>query len=98
MLHNPSLPLWVLTPREEKEVMAEWKKNAYAQCDLHVRAFSACAEREGAKVGVNCKNLFNDMSNCILLYNNAAEFDLARTRYIDAKIRRLEAEVAARKQ
>jgi len=31
--HNAKLPVWVLTPMEEKEARRRWKDYAYKQCD-----------------------------------------------------------------
>lgn len=36
--HNEKLPVWMLTPGEEKEARKRWKDYAYHQCDDAVKS------------------------------------------------------------
>lgn len=36
--HNAKLPVWMLTPMEEKEARKRWKEYAYKQCDEVVQS------------------------------------------------------------
>lgn len=36
--HNAKLPVWLLTPKEEKEARKRWKDHAYKECDEVVQS------------------------------------------------------------
>jgi cupin superfamily acireductone dioxygenase involved in methionine salvage len=54
--HNAKLPVWMLTPNEEKEARKRWKEYAYKECDEVVK--SMCDH--GANASATCYKLIQE--------------------------------------
>lgn len=80
------LPVWMLTPKEEKEVFEEYIQEIYKQCDEYVKAFSACEQAAGFGVFFKCKNESKAMKSCVQSHYNQEYVDDVRDKYIEKKI------------
>ncbi|ODQ59699.1 hypothetical protein WICANDRAFT_17719, partial [Wickerhamomyces anomalus NRRL Y-366-8] len=84
--HNAKLPVWMLTPMEEKEARKRWKEYAYKQCDEVVQKFAKCSKENGVGVLWNCRSARDDMNKCILRLQKPEELDRQRELLIAEKI------------
>lgn len=92
------LPIWVLSPREEKEARQNLKKFAYHECDEYVQAMADCAKAHGIKVFPACDAQRDKMVECMLFYQVDAKYlDEQRDLIIQRKIAALEEQVRKNK-
>ncbi|GMM34069.1 Cmc1 protein [Saccharomycopsis crataegensis] len=84
-MSGKQLPLWALTPKEEKEAYANWKKSAYQHCDDDVKNFAACSKAAGISVTLKCRGLHNKMYACIESYQTKENLDLEYDKVIERK-------------
>jgi COX assembly protein 1 len=90
--HNKQLPVWVLTPNEEKEARKRWKDHAYKECDASVKVFAECSKKAGFKVLWACLQQRDLMNACILKLQNPEELDKQREILISEKVEKLKQE------
>lgn len=83
--HNTKLPIWVLTPQEEKEARKRWKEFAYKECDAYVKTFAECSKKAGVKVLWKCIEQRDEMNKCILNLQKPEELDKQRRIMINEK-------------
>lgn len=92
--HESRLPIWVLSPREEKEARSNLKKTAYKKCDDLVKSMAECAKANGLKVFPACEKQRDKMSECILFYQVDTKYlDEERDRIVERKINKLEEQI-----
>ncbi|AQZ17765.1 CMC1 (YKL137W) [Zygosaccharomyces parabailii] len=97
--HTSRLPIWVLSPREEKEARKNLKQKAYEMCDDYVRAMAECAKANGVRVFPACDQQRDRMSECILFYQVDTKFlDAERDKIVERKISKLEEQVRKSKE
>ncbi|GME69587.1 unnamed protein product [[Candida] boidinii] len=89
------LPVWMLTPKEEKEVFENWRKNTWKYCDEYVGAFSKCEQAAGYTVWFKCRKESKAMRECIRERQNSKFVDEERDKYIEDKIKFLKAKEQA---
>ncbi|ODV86546.1 hypothetical protein CANARDRAFT_183508, partial [[Candida] arabinofermentans NRRL YB-2248] len=80
------LPVWLLTPKEEKEVFENWRINAWKLCDEHVGAFSRCEQLAGYGVWFKCRKQSKAMRDCITNRQQQKYVDEERDKFIQKKI------------
>lgn len=97
--HDARLPIWVLSPREEKEAKLNLKKTAYQKCDDFVRSMAECAKANGFKVFPACDKQRDDMTGCMMLYQRHIEYlDQERDKMVERKISKLEEQIKKGKE
>ncbi|ODQ77896.1 hypothetical protein BABINDRAFT_95065 [Babjeviella inositovora NRRL Y-12698] len=94
---NKSLPIWVLTPKEEKVVRENWKKNSWKKCDELARIFNLCAKANTFNVTTACTVPKEMLYECVYKYNTPEYMDIERDLFIREKLRKMEEEVNSRK-
>ncbi|WPK23460.1 hypothetical protein PUMCH_000701 [Australozyma saopauloensis] len=88
---HPTLPLWVLTPKEEQVVFERWRKKAFQKCDALIRAYIECSNLydnpvEGIKM---CKEANDRSLGCVAEYQKLKYLDDERDILIaDKKLKR----------
>lgn len=101
---HPTLPVWVLTPKEEQVCFERWRKKAFQRCDDLIRAYIDCSNSydnplEGMK---KCKEANERSMGCVAGYQTMKFLDEERDLMIaDKKLKRkiyLERVVAAQKE
>lgn len=80
------LPVWVLNPREEKEVFLNWRENAWKHCSEEVHAFELCEHSAGFGVWFKCRHESRAMRDCIDKRRTKECVDEERDKFIQAKI------------
>lgn len=80
------LPVWMLTPKEEKEVFEEYIQEVYKECDDYVKAFSACEQMTGFGVFFKCRKESKAMKSCVQSHYSQEFVDEVRDKYIEKKI------------
>ncbi|CAR29923.1 hypothetical protein ZYGR_0AD06140 [Zygosaccharomyces rouxii] len=92
--HDARLPIWVLSPREEKEARSNLKQTAYKKCDDLVRSMAECAKANGLKLFPACEKQRDKMTECILFYQVDTKYlDQERDKIVERKINRLEEQI-----
>lgn len=88
------LPIWALSPREEKRARENLKKSTYKACDEVVKAMAECAKKHGVKVFPACDEPRNRMKECILSYQVDQKYlDHERDLIVLEKINKLETQL-----
>lgn len=82
------LPVWLLTPKEEKDVYNNWREHTWQHCDEYVREFSKCEQQAGLGVWFKCRKQSKAMRQCIERRKDKKYVDAERDAYIDAKMKR----------
>ena len=88
---HPSLPGWVLTPKEEQVIFERWRKKAFQRCDDLIRAYIDCSNSyknplEGIK---KCKEANERSLGCVAKYQTMKYLDEEREIMIaDKKLKR----------
>ncbi|RKP30768.1 hypothetical protein METBISCDRAFT_15558 [Metschnikowia bicuspidata] len=88
---HPSLPVWVLTPKEEQVIFERWRKKAFQRCDDLIRAYIDCSNLynnplEGIK---KCKEANERSLGCVAKYQTMKYLDEEREIMIaDKKLKR----------
>ncbi|CCC66983.1 hypothetical protein NCAS_0A04250 [Naumovozyma castellii] len=89
--HNSPLPIWALTPGEEKKARKNLKTMAYGKCGEYIKALADCAKENGIKVFPTCDPQRIKMKDCLLFYQTDPKFlDEERDKVILEKINSLE--------
>lgn len=86
------LPNWVLTPKEEKEVLEEYQKEVWRKCDKYVQAFKLCEAATGFSVLFKCKEEGNAMRECVQHHHQHEYVDEVRDKFIKKKLERIKKE------
>ncbi|CEP63581.1 Cmc1p LALA0_S08e05864g [Lachancea lanzarotensis] len=84
------LPIWALSPREEKEARQNLKKYAYDQCGEYVKAMVECSKLHGLKLFPACESQRDRMAECILSFQGESHVDQERDKIVQRRIQRLE--------
>ncbi|SCV00480.1 LAMI_0G05336g1_1 [Lachancea mirantina] len=87
------LPIWVLSPREEKEARQNLKKTAFSKCDEYVKAMVECSKKHGLKVFPTCEPERDKMAECILFYQDDKYLDEERDKIVQRKFDALEEQI-----
>ncbi|KAG0682660.1 hypothetical protein C6P40_001100 [Pichia californica] len=88
------LPGWILTPREEKEVLEEYQKQVWKNCDEYVQAFKKCEYFAGLGVLFKCREEANAMKACVDNQHKHEYVDKIRDEFIQRKLAKLKEEEA----
>lgn len=91
------LPIWALSPQEEKTARANLKDSAYKSCDEFVKAMAECAKAHGVKVFPACDQQRDKMKECIIAYQTDRNLDNERDLIVLSKIEKLEKQLNERK-
>lgn len=92
--HDSKLPIWTLSPREEKQARQNLKAFTYKECNQWVKAMADCAKANGIKVFPACDPERNKMKECFLFYQMDHKYlDEQRDLVILEKINRLESQL-----
>ncbi|GMG24722.1 unnamed protein product [Ambrosiozyma monospora] len=83
------LPVWMLTPKEEKEVFENWRIQAWKHCDSVVKEFSKCEQMAGYGVWFKCRKEGKAMRECIRERQQEKYVDEERDKLIKLKMERL---------
>lgn len=86
------LPIWILTPKEEKEVLEEYQKEVWRKCDDYVQAFKKCEAMTGFGVLFKCRQESKAMKACVENQHQYEYVDEIRDAYIQKKIEKLKKE------
>lgn len=88
---HPTLPVWVLTPKEEQVAFERWRKRTFEKCDVMIRAYIDCSNRydnpfEGMKI---CAEANERSLNCVAEYQKLKYLDKEKDILIkDKKLKR----------
>ncbi|GMM31186.1 Cmc1 protein [Martiniozyma asiatica (nom. inval.)] len=80
------LPAWMLTPKEEKEVLEQYQVEVWKRCDQYAKAFKQCEEMHGMTVFFKCKEESRILKQCIDDQHRHEFVDEVRDAYIQKKI------------
>ncbi|ODV77288.1 uncharacterized protein CANTADRAFT_56055 [Suhomyces tanzawaensis NRRL Y-17324] len=85
---NPNLPVWLITPKEEKLIFERWRKKAFARCDDLIQAYVKCSNSyknpvEGMRM---CDEANKASMGCVAKYQKQEYLDIEREILIDEKI------------
>lgn len=98
-LAGSRLPIWALTPQEEKKARENLKTFTYKACDEFVKEMADCAKAHGIKVFPTCDIPRNNMKACILSYQIDPKYlDHQRDLIVLDKINKLEKQLKEGKQ
>ncbi|AEY97885.1 FAFR201Cp [Eremothecium gossypii FDAG1] len=95
--HGRRLPVWMLSPAEEKEARKNLKTMAYEKCSEYVRAMAECSKAHGLNVFPACDGPKRQMGECLLFYQKDEFLDAEWDRIVERKLDALEQQVKARK-
>ncbi|SMN18842.1 similar to Saccharomyces cerevisiae YKL137W CMC1 Evolutionarily conserved copper-binding protein of the mitochondrial intermembrane space [Maudiozyma saulgeensis] len=84
------LPIWALSPQEEKKARANLKDSAYKSCNEFVKAMADCAKAHGIKVFPACEQQRDKMKDCIIAFQTDKNLDNERDLIVLTKIAKLE--------
>ena len=89
--HNAKLPIWALTPQENKRARTNLKTFAYKECHEYVKAMAECAKHYSVKMFPNCDEQRNKMKECLLYYQyNESYLEHQRDLIVLEKIKKRE--------
>lgn len=91
-----TLPNWILTPAEEKQVLEEYQKEVWRNCDRYVQEFQKCEAVSGFAVLFKCKAEGNAMRACVDHYHQHEYVDQVRDAFIKNKLDKFAQEKAAK--
>lgn len=89
------LPSWILTPKEEKEVLEEYQREVWRQCDKYVQEFKKCEAMAGFGVLFKCREQSKAMKACVVDRHQHEYVDEVRDAYIQKKLAKRQAELQA---
>ncbi|ODV98151.1 hypothetical protein PACTADRAFT_47957 [Pachysolen tannophilus NRRL Y-2460] len=81
-------PVWLLTPKEEKEAFENWRVNTWKNCDDEVREFAECGKLAGYGVWFKCRDSSKKMKDCIKKHQTSEYVDIERDLIIQRKIKK----------
>ncbi len=81
-------PVWLLTPKEEKQVFNNWRDSAWKYCDEYVKKFADCEKLNGLGVWFKCKKEAKEMKDCITSRRQKKYVDEERDKFIEEKMRK----------
>lgn len=84
-LHDKRLPLWMLTPREEKEVLEQYEVEIWKRCDAQSLAFKRCEHQAGVGVWFKCRAESQALKDCIYQQHTHERVDEIRDEFIRRK-------------
>lgn len=88
---HPTLPVWVLTPKEEQVIFERWRKKTFEKCDALIRAYIECSNSyenplDGMKM---CADANAKSVGCVAEYQKLKYLDEERDLMIaDKKLKR----------
>ncbi|CCK68279.1 Cmc1p KNAG_0A06170 [Huiozyma naganishii CBS 8797] len=89
--HNVKIPIWVLSPQEEKKARKNLKTFTYEKCGEYVQAMANCAKQHGVKVFPSCSAERDKMKECLMFYQLDEKYlDEQRNLIVVKKIEKLE--------
>lgn len=85
---DPNIPVWVITPKEEKVIFERWRRKAFAKCDDLIQAYIACSNSysnplEATKM---CKGINEQSTGCVKLFQLQKFLDIEREILIREKL------------
>lgn len=87
-VRTEGIPNWMLTPKEEKQVLEEYQLEVWRQCDKYVQEFKKCEALAGFGVFIKCRKESKAMKDCVD-YRHQHEFvDEVRDKFIREKMQR----------
>lgn len=84
---DPSMPAWIITPKEEKVIFERWRKKTFARCDEFIKAYIECTNLYTNMDAVkNCKSLNDTAQGCVAKYQKMEFLDEERDILIKEKM------------
>lgn len=85
---DPNLPIWLLTPKEEKLVFQRWRKKAFERCDEYIKRFIACSNsyENPIEAMVKCKAANTEQMQCVAEYQKMKYLDEERDILVKEKM------------
>lgn len=90
--HIKGLPVWMLTPKEEKEVLDQYEVEIWRKCDAFSLAFKKCESQAGVGVWFKCRSESTALKDCIYGQHTHERVDEIRDEFIKRKRDLLKAE------
>ncbi|KAF6008113.1 hypothetical protein HII13_004297 [Brettanomyces bruxellensis] len=81
-------PVWLLSPKEEKQVFNNWRDSAWKYCNEYVKKFAECEQTAGLGVWFKCKKEGKEMRNCIDGRRQKKYVDEERDKFIEEKMKK----------
>lgn len=87
---DPNIPVWVITPKEEKLIFERWRKKAFSECDALIKAYVDCTNSYANPVDATklCKNANLRSMGCVTLFQTQKYLDIEREILITEKIKK----------
>jgi COX assembly protein 1 len=87
---DPSLPAWIISPKEERAIFERWRKKTFEKCDAYIKAYVECSNKypnplEAMKM---CEQANKESLGCVAKYQKQKYLDIERDLLIEEKIQR----------
>eukprot|EP00834_Sanchytrium_tribonematis_P000629 NODE_11_length_54881_cov_1.430718.p42 type:complete len:110 gc:universal NODE_11_length_54881_cov_1.430718:19435-19106(-) len=60
----------LLSNKQQDFIMKQVRVEAYKKCDIYMKAFMECSKDKYLSMPFKCRSLYNEMNECLILYNN----------------------------
>lgn len=87
---DPNMPVWILTPKEEKLIFQRWRKKAFQRCDDVIKQYIACTNSfQNPLDSMNhCRDFNKIQMDCVKKYQQAKYLDDERDILIEEKMKK----------
>lgn len=87
---DPSLPAWIISPKEERAIFERWRKKTFERCDALIKAYVECSNKylnplEAMKM---CEQANKDSLGCVAKYQKQEYLDIERDLLIEEKLQK----------
>lgn len=85
---DPNLPIWIISPKEEKIVFQRWRKKAFKRCDDVIKQYIACTNsyKNPLESMIQCQDLNKIQMDCVKQYQQLKYLDEERDILIQEKM------------